>query len=94
LRRLRDGTMIEDLIALQTEAAEGEALLCPVMRNGRRLAGQPSLGEARTRCREQLASLPSALRGLVPAEAYPVAVSEGLKALAAEVDRELASAFP
>jgi nicotinate phosphoribosyltransferase len=86
--------MVEDVLALEGEAVEGEALLCPVMRQGRRLPGQPALQQIRDRCRQQLASLPAALRELVPATPYPVRVSQGLRTLADEVDREHAGALP
>jgi nicotinate phosphoribosyltransferase len=64
------------------------------MRHGRRLAGQPTLQQIRERCGLQLASLPAALRALAPATPYPVRVSQGLRALADEVDRDQASAPP
>jgi nicotinate phosphoribosyltransferase len=70
----------------------GEPLLTPVMRGGRRLPGLETLEQVRSRARTQLTRLPAALRSLEPAPAYPVTVSNTLKALADEVDREQAAA--
>jgi len=83
-----EGRMAGDLLALEHEQAPGEPLLRPVMRAGKRLPGLEGLGQARERCRAELARLPPPLRQLDPAPLYPVAVSEALQALAAEVDRE------
>ena len=64
-----------------------EPLLQPCMRAGRRLAGQPTLAQARQHCAAQLQALPAVLRGLAPAaQPYEVLLSEGLVALAAELD--------
>jgi nicotinate phosphoribosyltransferase len=85
-RRDANGLFCGDLVALQEEPGDGEPLLVPVMRGGQRLA-QPSLEEARRRCREQLAALPPALRALAaPPSAYPVTISAGVRALAGAVD--------
>jgi nicotinate phosphoribosyltransferase len=93
-RRHHVGVMVEDVLALEGEAVDGEPLLRPVMRQGRRLPGQPTLQQSRERCGQQLASLPAVLRELAPAAPYPVRVSQGLLALADEVDRGQASAPP
>jgi nicotinate phosphoribosyltransferase len=86
--------MTQDILALETERFDGEALLQPVMRGGRRIAGRAALAEARAFCRTQLARLPVALRGLDPAPPYQVVVSEGLRRLADDVDRRQAAAPP
>lgn len=86
-----DERMSGDLLTLEQDAQPGEALLEPVMRAGRRLAGLETLEQARSRAREQLARLPEALRALEPATLYPVTVSNALKALAEDVDREQAA---
>jgi nicotinate phosphoribosyltransferase len=82
------GSMKGDLLALVSEGAQGEALLQPVMRNGRRLASLATLETAREVTRSQLTRLTEALKALEPADPYPVAVSHGVKNLAEEVDRE------
>jgi len=86
-----DERMSGDVLTLDQDPHPGEALLKPVMRGGHRLPGLETLDQARTRAREQLARLPEALRSLEPAPLYPVAVSNTLKALAEEVDREQAA---
>ena len=69
-RRLRD------VITVEGDAQTGAALLEPVMRGGRRLA-QPTLAQARARCRAELARLP----------APEVRIAPALRRLADEVDR-------
>ena len=82
-----DGTFARDVVTLETDPQEGEALVVPVMRRGRRLA-QPPLEAARRHALAQLARLPAPLRSLeAAAEAYPVAIAPSLEALAAAVDR-------
>jgi nicotinate phosphoribosyltransferase len=83
--------MAGDLIALVGEAAPGEPVLQHVMTGGHRVAPQPSLEQARQHLRSQLDALPAALKALDAQPSYPVAVSDGLRALAAEVDRWIAT---
>jgi nicotinate phosphoribosyltransferase len=86
-RRERRGVAQGDVIARAQERLTGRPLLVPVMQNGERTpAGRGLLSEARARARDEIARLPERLRGLGRAEpGYPVAVSEGLLALEAEV---------
>lgn len=93
-RRVKAGRVIGDVIALEGKPGAGEPLLRLVMRHGCRVPDEPTLQQARSRCQEQLALLPSPLRGLAPGAFYSVTVSDGLKALADQVDRDLASAPP
>ena len=87
-RRDGDGLFCGDVVALEDESCQGQPLLQPVMRGGRRAAAGATLEQARSACRQQLASLPPALLKLEPpAQPYPVEISPGLRALAAEVDR-------
>jgi nicotinate phosphoribosyltransferase len=78
-----------DLIAAHDERADGQPLLVPVMKAGRRLAaGRGGLGEARERAREDIRRLPAAYRSLEPADpAYPVLVSATLLAEQERVGR-------
>src|SRR5581483_6199714 len=87
VRRTEDAVMAGDTIGLAGEDLEGEDLLVEVMRGGvRTQAGHASLAQARERAREQLALLPTALRGLGPAPVpYPVRLSPGLEALTADL---------
>jgi nicotinate phosphoribosyltransferase len=79
--------MSGDRLGLASERQEGEPLLVPVMRGGRRIGPLPSLEEARERCARALAALPDALRRLDPAPAYPVEPTPALVALAEACDR-------
>lgn len=80
------GRMAGDLLSLEEDPAEGERLIEPVMRQGRRLGAQESLTEARQRTLRQLNRLPEALKKLERVGDYPVAVSDALQRLARDVD--------
>jgi nicotinate phosphoribosyltransferase len=82
------GVMQSDLLGLMGEDEAGEALLHPVMRQGRKLV-RPSLLNARKRLAMGLKQLPAALRRLEQGEPYPVEVSVPLQTLAEDVDRRL-----
>jgi len=84
-----DGKMAGDVLSLETDHAEGEALLEPVMQAGRRLREAPALSEIRAHAAFNLERLPGALRSLDPGAAYPVTIAEPLIKLAAETDRRL-----
>jgi nicotinate phosphoribosyltransferase len=92
-RRWCDESMTGDLIARVEEQHDGEPLLLPVMRGGRRLKVKQIFEEAkelridedveaaRARARHQLDGLPPAIRGLTKALAgYPVELSARLAA--------------
>jgi nicotinate phosphoribosyltransferase len=80
------GRLAGDLVSVANDRQEGEALLRPVMRGGRRLPGIPDLAGARNHARDQLARLPPALARLEPYH-YPVEIAPQLRELAAELDR-------
>lgn len=82
-----DGTMTGDVLALADAPVEGEALLTPCMRAGRRITDPPPLDEIRSRAADQLARLPAPLRALHPADPYPVEIDPGLVELADRIDR-------
>jgi nicotinate phosphoribosyltransferase len=82
------GTLDHDVLALAGEALPGAALLEPVMERGARLRPPAQLEAIRNHAAAQLASLPSGLRQLDPAPAYPVQVSKQLSELATRLDRE------
>jgi len=84
-----DGRMAGDRLSTENDRAQGEPLLQPVMRAGRRIAPSPTLAEIRETAARTLARLPEPLRRL-EAYDYPVEVGEPLKRLAREVDRRLA----
>jgi nicotinate phosphoribosyltransferase len=81
-----NGEFAGDLVSLDGETHEGEALLQSVMRNGRRVATCASLDTVRAHARDQLARLPAALKRLEPSS-YHVEIGPSLRELALELDR-------
>jgi nicotinate phosphoribosyltransferase len=79
-RTLEDGLIAGDTIGRYEETFDGEPLLQPVMKNGRRLSDyRPSLDGIRDYTRQQLQHLPHRLHTLETAdEPYPVKLSERL----------------
>jgi len=80
-----------DVLSLESDRHDGEALVVPVMRGGKRVAPVPTLAEIRARAKHDLARLPEPLRRLEAGAAYPVEISAKLKALAAEMDAKARS---
>lgn len=83
-----DGVMAGDVLTVEGDEQDGEPLIRPVMQGGRRLAALPGLEETRAHCAEQLTRLPAHLKRLESEPRYEAVVSDALRALAAEVDRE------
>ncbi|MEJ2436007.1 MAG: hypothetical protein P8Y53_23770, partial [Pseudolabrys sp.] len=81
------GRMAGDLLTVEGDKQEGEPLIAPVMRGGKRLAPAPTLAEIRERAAAELKRLPEPLARLEPGATYPVTVSDALKSLAAEANR-------
>ena len=81
-----DGRMRGDILTLEDDPQEGEPLIQPVMRAGKRLHAPASLTALRERARTQLARLPDGLRTLEKGPDYPVQVSPALRDLAKAVD--------
>jgi nicotinate phosphoribosyltransferase len=90
--RAPDGA-IEDCIGLADEPAPpgAEALLTPVMRDGRRLRAE-SLAEARARAQQAVAALPAAYRALQAPATATVRFSERLVRLRDRVAADVAHA--
>jgi len=82
-RAEQDGVAVGDLISLHDEKppSSAEALLEPVMRDGRRIMTRRSLEEARVYCRRATGALPPRLRALSVDGSYPVERSPGLAML-------------
>jgi nicotinate phosphoribosyltransferase len=74
-----DGIFRGDVVAREGEASEGEALLIPLLRQGRLIAALPTAEAIRTRCQQQIQRLPLELLALEPAPVYPVHVSDSLE---------------
>jgi nicotinate phosphoribosyltransferase len=82
VHRQRDasGKFSCDVVTRADEPWDGEPLLLPVIRGGRRAAPLPTLDAIRRRCAAQLAALPDALRGVDAVPRYPMAYSLTLEA--------------
>ena len=81
-----DGTMRGDTLTVEGDAQDGEPLLQPVMRAGKRAAPAESLSDIRARAARELKRLPPELRTLDGATPYPVAIAPALQALARDID--------
>jgi nicotinate phosphoribosyltransferase len=84
----QDGLLDHDTLALVGEDAAGEALIRPVMRDGKRLEPPPAIGALRERAHRSLERLGPSLRSLSERAAYPVEVTPRLRALARQVDEQ------
>jgi nicotinate phosphoribosyltransferase len=80
-----------DVLSLESDRHDGEALVVPVMRGGKCVAPVPTLAQIRERAKRNLARLPEPLRLLKAGAAYPVEIAAMLKALAAEMDAKARS---
>jgi nicotinate phosphoribosyltransferase len=80
-----------DVVARSGECGNGEALMRPVMLGGRLVEPLPELDASRQRAAESLAKLPEALRGLEPAEPWPLVYSRELRELIERTRRNLVS---
>jgi nicotinate phosphoribosyltransferase len=81
-----DGGLRGDILSVEGDRLEGESLITPVMKGGRRLSPAESLQQSRQRALGELNRLPESLKSLEAAPPYTVTVSEALKNLAVEVD--------
>ena len=80
------GRIHNDILSLEGDQQEGEPLILPVMKGGRRLTPPEPLQRSRERALAELERLPEPLKSLEAASIYPVAVAQALKNLASEVD--------
>ncbi len=80
-----DDAMAGDTVAPLSAPQDGHPLLVPVMRQGRRVDGLPTLTQSRDRAQNQLGQLPPALKALAPFD-YPVEIAPSLRDLARECD--------
>jgi len=84
-----DGKLAHDIVTTLDDQQTDEALLQPVMKEGRSIAHHPKLTELRQRAAEQLARLPHAMRTLECVPPYEVRIAEALQRLAQAVDRDV-----
>jgi nicotinate phosphoribosyltransferase len=81
-----DGCMLGDVLSLEKDPQEGEPLIRPFMKDGRRITAEEPLGRLRERALGQIKRLPKSLCGLARGPEYPVAVADAIRRLAQEVD--------
>jgi nicotinate phosphoribosyltransferase len=87
-----EGRIAGDVLGLEDETWNGEALIQRVMKDGRRVAPPMPLKELRERTLSQLKRLPNRLRSLRRAGDYSVIVSDAIQDLARHVDLAQAQA--
>jgi nicotinate phosphoribosyltransferase len=75
----QDGLMDYDTVVHQGQRADGEPLLVPYMRGGRRVAAAEASAMPRSRASSQLASLPPELKELDVHAHYPVRIAPELQ---------------
>lgn len=78
-----------DILTTLDDRGQGEPLLQPVMKEGRRLAPAPTLTDLRGHMATQLARIPESLRTIETAPTYEVRISPALQALAKAVNHGL-----
>ena len=78
-RMMKNGGMDHDVIALRDEDPAGEALLIPVMENGKRLSRPESPSAIRDRFLKEFSTLDDRFKAVQNPPAYPVELSEALK---------------
>jgi len=82
------GRMESDIVTVEGDPQQGEPLIKPMMRGGKRLAAGASITDIRSHAAANLARLPETLRKLHEPYTYEVEISSELYELAAQVDRE------
>jgi nicotinate phosphoribosyltransferase len=84
--RLKDnGRFVFDMIALRDEDIEGEPLLQPAMKDGKRLQAPESLDTIRERFQTDFGALHDTVKAIEKPVRYPVKVAAGLKNLQKDV---------
>ena len=90
-----EGTMARDVVALgKNDSQDGEPLIMPVMREGKRIDAPAPLDEMRTRTLYGYRRLPKSMANLEQAAVYPVEISAPLRGLANLLDADPAQAEP
>jgi nicotinate phosphoribosyltransferase len=83
------GRALRDVLALEGDNVPGAPLLVPIMRGGRLIAPLPSLAASRDYVQAQVKLLPPPLLDLNKSPAFTVTVAPSVRALAAELDRNV-----
>ena len=88
-RYYKNGIMSYDIVTLKNDVQDGDPLLKPVMKQGKRIISLPSINEIRKYVEEQIKQLPDYLKVLEKARSYPVRISDKLKECSVEIDKFL-----
>jgi len=83
------GLIREDLLTVEGDLQDGDALIAPVMYGGKRLTPPTPLEESRKVAADQLARLPLASRRLMEQGSPLVVISDALQKLAAATDEHI-----
>jgi len=86
-----DGRLMGDILTVEGDQQEGQPLLQPCLRAGKRLAPSPTLPAIRQHAAAELARLPEHLRRLATEPPYPVTIAPALQELTRQVDRQFSS---
>ena len=84
----RGGYMIGDVLTLGEDRQDGDPLLIPTLRSGKRLDPPKPLSALRERAAGQLGCLPDKLRTLDRAAPFEVKVANALRSLALAMDKQ------
>jgi nicotinate phosphoribosyltransferase len=82
----KNGRLGHDIVTMLGDPQEGDPLLSPVMKAGRRLAPTQALDDIRKHVTTALARIPDWMRGLDDSAPYDVRISQALHDLAETVD--------
>jgi nicotinate phosphoribosyltransferase len=88
-RYAENGRMAGDIVSVEEESHEGEELVQPIMKSGKRIASGAPLAEARAHAAHQIERLPEPFRRLDPDASYPVQIADALVKLADRVDERI-----
>lgn len=88
-RSRRNGVMRGDVLTVAGDVQDGEPLIRPYMKDGKRLATPERLADIRLRAAEGLKSLPQHLRELRDTPHYPVEVSPALKKMKLDIASQI-----
>ncbi len=80
-RQYIDGKFVKDIIALEDEVVDGEALLKLTIKEGKLVEKLPALNDIRDYCLKQRDALPERVKRIREADFYNVEVSDGLRKL-------------
>jgi nicotinate phosphoribosyltransferase len=82
-----DGRMVGDIVTLDGDTQDGEALLQLCLQRGKRLTPCPALADLRRRASGELARLPEHLRQLADEPPYPVTLAPAVHELTRQIDQ-------